>query len=97
MVVADDCVTAETPYPFPEMTLRAAGVVPPISVLVLNVIPTPLLFPSRKVPDGSVPIKLPSTKLLVTVTVPEDEVTEIPSPGKRLTTNPRTTQFDDLI
>src|SRR4026208_2456179 len=98
MVVADDPVIAITPYePLPEMTFRAAAVVPPISVFVLNWILRPSLFARAIVPDGSVPMKLPSTKLVV-IGDPAVEEKRIAAPeAKRFMTNPRTVQFEALI
>jgi hypothetical protein len=61
--------------PFPEIRLRAAGVVPPIVTLDgprLARIPK-LLFPWGSVPAGSVPMKLPS------ITIPATPERRIPA------------------
>jgi hypothetical protein len=49
------------PTPFPEMTFRAAAVVPPMCVLdALLKVRMPCAFPSATVPVTSVPMKFPS-------------------------------------
>jgi hypothetical protein len=48
----------------PERTLPVPGAVPPMMLLMAPWISTPsLLFARRRVPDASVPMKLPSTRL----------------------------------
>src|SRR5262249_36761347 len=86
-----------TPEPiFPEIKLRASGVVPP--TVQFDGVPqkpksmppiAPEPFPNAIVPDGSVPMKFPSN------TLPSVQ-TRMPSPTNLLITNPRTVQFGAL-
>lgn len=69
---------------FPEMRLRAAGLVPPIWLLELLMRKMPLTLPCPSVPAASVPIKLPA------ITWPPEVSGWMPAPLKRLITSPRT-------
>jgi hypothetical protein len=75
--------------PLPEMTLRAAGVAPPMRLLLLvdekEVILTPSPLAAFAVPVASVPMKLPSTTQSPEISM----LMPVPKP-KRLTTRPRT-------
>ena len=67
----------------PEIRLRASGAMPPTELPMLPVMKTPFSFPSARVPETSLPRKLP-------VTTPTDELMVIPLPPKRLMTSPWT-------
>ena len=70
----------------PEMRLRSAGEVPPM--VELPPMSTPVWLPSSTVPEGSVPMKLPSTLQLAPLEA------RMPSELKPLITSPLITLFE---
>src|SRR5688500_1953150 len=95
-VEAPNAPTTTFPKPMelvllPEMTFRAAAVVPPIKLLSPDAIMTPLNgLPRGADPAALVPIKLPATVLLLeAIKIPES----VPDgPLARLITRPRTVE-----
>jgi hypothetical protein len=82
----------DTPTPvLPAMTLRAAAVVPPMTLPPEPAITTPSALPAAVVPVRSVPMKLPS------IVLPPPKPITIPLPGKRLTISPRTVVAPPVI